>query len=72
MFCVLTLITPTLMFSFIVLLSYIVGGFYVIIVELIKTTNYRKLPYVPFIMTSTILTFISYDDLTTIYFGGFL
>lgn len=70
--CVLTLITPTLMFSFIVLLSYIVGGFYVIIVELIKTTNYRKLPYVPFIMTSTILTFISYDDLTTIYFGGFL
>lgn len=69
---VITLITPTMLFSFILLFSFIVGGFYVIIMEIINSTDNRKIPYVPFVATSTILTFIIYDDLSTIYFGGFL
>ncbi len=40
--------------------------------EIINSPDNRKIPYVPFVATSTILTFIIYDDLSTIYFGGFL
>ncbi|WP_344700998.1 prepilin peptidase [Salinicoccus jeotgali] len=72
LFTVITLITPVNFFIYSLLLTYLIGGLFVIILHFYKTKLPVKIPLVPFITTAIILSFLLYDDLNSIYFGGFL
>lgn len=72
LFSVLTVITPLDFFIFSFLFTYIIGGIAVIILDLISKKRLVKVPLVPFIATSLIITFFLYIDYNDIYFGGHL
>jgi len=72
LFTVLTLITPVNFFIYTMLLTYIIGGLFVIVINLYKEYNNEKVPLVPFISTAAILCFFLYEEFNLIYYGGFL
>ncbi|MCC4721955.1 A24 family peptidase [Salinicoccus sp. RF5] len=72
LFTVITLITPVNFFVYTILLTYIIGGLFIIILHFYKSDMPRKIPLVPFITNALILAFILYEEINTIYFGGFL
>src|SRR5699024_6623336 len=72
LFTVLTLITPINFFIYAFLLTYIVGGLFVIILTLYREKMIQKVPLVPFISTAIILNFFLYEEIDQIYYGGFL
>ncbi|TDM15668.1 prepilin peptidase [Macrococcus bovicus] len=65
------LFLPLTYFLLIFMLTYFIGGMAVICFLFYKH-NLRKIPLIPFITASTLLVFKFYDELYTIYFGGFL
>ena len=71
LFSVLSLLTPLDFFIFTFLFTYIVGGLTVIILDFFTTQRITKVPLVPFIASSLIMTFYLYIDFNDIYFGGF-
>src|SRR5699024_5035496 len=71
LFSVLSLLTPLYFFIFTFLFTYIVGGLTVIILDFFTTQRITKVPLVPFIASSLIMTFYLYIDFNDIYFGGF-
>ena len=70
LFSVLAIITPLDFFIFSFLFTYIIGGISIIILDLLSTKRIVKVPLVPFIATSLIITFFLYLDYNDIYFGG--
>ncbi|TDM13026.1 prepilin peptidase [Macrococcus lamae] len=68
---VMSLFLPWQYFILIFMLSYIIGGIAAIIFLFYKN-QLKKIPLVPFITTSTIIVLIYYDELHSIYFGGFI
>ena len=72
LFTVITLITPVNFFVYTILLTYIIGGLFIIILHFYKGDMPRKIPLVPFITNAIVLSFILYEEINTIYFGGFL
>ncbi|MFA7746184.1 prepilin peptidase [Salinicoccus roseus] len=72
LFTVITLITPVNFFVYTILLTYIIGGLFIIILHFYKGDMPRKIPLVPFITNALVLSFILYEEINTIYFGGFL
>lgn len=72
LFTVLTLITPINFFIYVILLTYIIGGLFVILTNLYKEYRNEKLPLVPFIANASILCFFLYEEFNLIYYGGFL
>ncbi|WP_411844169.1 prepilin peptidase [Salinicoccus sp. HZC-1] len=72
LFTVLTLITPINFFIYTILLTYIIGGLFVIFINLYKENINNKIPLVPFIANATVLCFFLYEDFNLIYYGGFL
>lgn len=72
LFTVITLITPVNFFVYTILLTYIIGGLFIIILHFYKSGMPRKIPLVPFITNALVLSFILYEEINTIYFGGFL
>ena len=71
LFSVLSLLTPLDFFIFTFLFTYIVGGLTVIVLDFFTTQRITKVPLVPFIASSLIMTFYLYIDFNDIYFGGF-
>lgn len=71
LFSVLAVITPFDFFIFTFLFTYIIGGISIIILDLLASYRITKVPLVPFIAASLIMTFYLYVDFTDIYFGGF-
>ncbi|ULG71226.1 prepilin peptidase [Macrococcus brunensis] len=65
------LFLPLTYFLLIFMLTYFIGGIAVICFLFYKH-NLKKIPLIPFITASTLLVFKFYDELYTIYFGGFL
>lgn len=72
LFTVLTLISPVNFFIYTVLLTYIIGGLFVIVINLYKEYKNQKIPLVPFISTAAVLCFFLYEEFNLIYYGGFL
>lgn len=72
LFTVITLVTPVNFFVYTILLTYMIGGLFIIILHFYRSDMPRKIPLVPFITNALILSFILYEDINTIYFGGFL
>lgn len=72
LFTVLTLITPVNFFIYTILLTYIIGGLFVIFINLYKEYKNEKIPLVPFIATAAVLCFFLYEEFNLIYYGGFL
>lgn len=72
LFTVLTLITPVNFFIYTILLTYIIGGLFVIVINLYKEYKNEKIPLVPFISTAAVLCFFLYEEFNLIYYGGFL
>lgn len=72
LFIVLTLVTPINFFIYAVLMTYIVGGVFIIILTLYRERIVQKVPLVPFLATSLILCFFLYEEFNLIYYGGFL
>ncbi len=72
LFTVLTLISPVNFFIYTVLLTYIIGGLFVIAINLYKEYKNQKIPLVPFISTAAVLCFFLYEEFNLIYYGGFL
>lgn len=72
LFTVLTLITPLDFFLYIVMFTYLIGGLFVIIINLYKSKRVDKVPLVPFITNGVLIVFYLYDDIHLIYTGGFL
>ncbi|TVT29303.1 prepilin peptidase [Salinicoccus cyprini] len=72
LFTVITLITPVNFFIYTILMTYIIGGLFIIILHLYKNKIPSKIPLVPFITNALILSFLLYEEMNQIYFGGFL
>ncbi|AKG73868.1 prepilin peptidase [Salinicoccus halodurans] len=72
LFTVITLITPVNFFIYTILLTYIIGGLFVIMINLYKEHKNEKIPLVPFIANAAVLCFFLYEDFNQIYYGGFL
>lgn len=72
LFTVLTLITPLDFFLYIVMFTYLIGGLFVLIINLYKNNRVDKVPLVPFITNGAIIVFYLYDEIHLIYTGGFL
>lgn len=72
LFTVLTLITPADFFLYTLLFTYFVGGFFIVFLQLIKSEELKKVPLVPFIANAIIIVFFLYEEINTIYYGGFL
>lgn len=69
---VITLLTPVNFILYTFLFTFIIGGLFILTLSLYKKMVQEKIPLAPFIVTSVILTFLIYEDLNKIYFGGFL
>lgn len=72
LFTVLTLITPLDFFLYIVMFTYLIGGLFVLIINLYKKNRVDKVPLVPFITNGVLIVFYFYDEIHLIYTGGFL
>lgn len=72
LFTVITLITPVDFFLYTVLFTYLVGGAFVVLIQLIKNNSLEKVPLVPFITNAIIIVFFFYEEINLIYYGGFL
>ncbi|UTH13073.1 prepilin peptidase [Macrococcus equipercicus] len=68
---VMSLFLPWPYFVLIFMLTYVIGGIAAIIFLCYKN-QLKKIPFVPFIATSTMIVLFYYDELYSIYFGGFL
>lgn len=69
---VISLLTPVNFILYTFLFTFIIGGLFILTLSLYKKIVQEKIPLAPFIATSVILTFLIYEDLNKIYFGGFL
>lgn len=69
---VITLLTPVNFILYTFLFTFIIGGLFILTLSLYKKIVQEKVPLAPFIATSVILTFLIYEDLNKIYFGGLL
>lgn len=72
LFSVLTLITPLNFFLYIVMFTYLIGGLFVVLINLYKSSRVDKVPLVPFITNGVMIVFFLYEDIHLIYSGGFL
>lgn len=72
LFSVITLLTPVNFILYTFLFTFIIGGLFILTLSLYKKMVQEKVPLAPFIATSVILTFLIYEDLNKIYFGGLL
>lgn len=72
LFTVITLITPVNFFIYTILLTYIIGGVFIFVLHLYRSNIPNKIPLVPFITNALILSFLLYEEMNQIYFGGFL
>lgn len=72
LFTILTLITPLNFFLYVVMFTYLIGGLFVIIINLYKNNRVDKVPLVPFITNGALIVFYFYDEIHLIYTGGFL
>ncbi|CAM4229951.1 prepilin peptidase [Lacicoccus alkaliphilus] len=72
LFSVLTLITPLNFFLYIVMFTYLIGGLFVVLINLYKSSRVDKVPLVPFITNGVMIVFFLYEDIHLIYTGGFL
>jgi Flp pilus assembly protein protease CpaA len=72
LFSVLTLITPLNFFLYIVMFTYLIGGLFVVLINLYKSSRVDKVPLVPFMTNGVMIVFFLYEDIHLIYSGGFL
>lgn len=72
LFSVLTLITPLNFFLYILIFTYLIGGLFVVLINLYKSNRVDKVPLVPFITNGILIVFYMYEDIHLIYAGGFL
>src|SRR5699024_5630261 len=72
LFTILTLITPLNFFLYVVMFTYLIGGLFVLIINLYRNDRVDKVPLVPFITNGALIVFYLYDDIHLIYTGGFL
>jgi len=72
LFTILTLLTPLNFFLYIVMFTYLIGGLFVLIINLYRNNRVDKVPLVPFITNGALIVFYLYDDIHLIYTGGFL
>lgn len=72
LFTIMTLITPLNFFLYIVMFTYLIGGLFVLIINLYRNDRVDKVPLVPFITNGALIVFYLYDDIHLIYTGGFL
>ncbi|WP_462420580.1 prepilin peptidase [Salinicoccus sp. Marseille-QA3877] len=72
LFTILTLITPLNFFLYVVMFTYLIGGLFVILINLYKNDRVDKVPLVPFITNGALIVFYLYDEIHLIYTGGFL
>lgn len=71
LFSVLAILTPLNFLVYTFLFTFIIGGFFILILFLIKSNLKEKIPLAPFITNSVIISFLLYEDLNILYFGGF-
>lgn len=72
LFTVLTLITPVSFFLYTVLFTYLIGGAFIVFIQMIKSRTIKKVPLVPFITNAVVIVFFLYEEINMIYYGGFL
>lgn len=70
--CVIAIITPVNFVFYTFLLTFIIGGIFILTLFLYRKFVQEKVALAPFIATAAIVTFLVYEDLNSIYFGGFL
>lgn len=70
--CVIAIITPVNFLLYTFLLTFVIGGVFILTLFLYRKFVQEKVPLAPFIANAAIITFLIYDDLNSIYFGGFL
>lgn len=69
---VIAIITPVNFILYTFLLTFVIGGVFILILFLYRKFVQEKVPLAPFIANAAIVTFLIYEDLNSIYFGGFL
>ena len=69
---VIAIITPANFVLYTFLLTFIIGGVFILILFLYRNFVQEKVPLAPFIANAAIVTFVIYEDLNSLYFGGFL
>lgn len=72
LFSVIALLTPVNFILYTFLFTFLIGGVFILTLSLYKKLVQEKIPLGPFITNAVIITFLMYEDLNIIYFGGFL